>query len=75
MLEILSENRELQATIKEAEKMLTQVDIEKLPSYQLGVEKVARNLLDKLSDDEIAETTGLTLDEIRRLREEVIRRN
>ncbi len=55
--------------------MLTQVDIEKLPSYQLGVEKVARNLLDKLPDDEIAESTGLTLAEIRTLREEVSRKN
>ena len=84
--------------------MLTQVDIKKLPSYQLGLEQgleegreegleagiekgreegleagmekgreeeklqVARNLLDKLSDDEIAKTTGLSLQEIHRLR-------
>ena len=75
MLEILSENRELQETIKEVEKMLTQVDIKKLPSYQLGVEQVARNLLNKMSDEEIAETTGLTLEEIHRLREEESRKS
>ena len=75
MLEILSENRELQKTIKEVEKMLTQVDIKKLPSYQLGVEQVARNLLNKMPDEEIAETTGLTLEEIRRLREEESRKS
>ena len=99
MLEILSENRELQETIKEVEKMLTQVDIQKLPSYQLGMEKglekglekgheegrqeglkegklqVARNLLDKLPDDEIAETTGLRLQEIRSLRDKGSHRN
>ncbi|MCP4935848.1 MAG: hypothetical protein GY927_16975 [bacterium] len=87
MLEILSENRELQATIKEVEKMLTQVDIKKLPSYQLGMEQgheeglvegkiqVARKLLDELPDEKIAETTGLSLQEIRKLREEENRKN
>ncbi len=39
MLEILSENRDLKENIKEAEKMLTQVDVEKLPSYELGMER------------------------------------
>ncbi len=39
MLEILSENRELQEIIKKVEKMLTQVGIQKLPSYQLGMEQ------------------------------------
>ena len=79
MLEILSENRELQGTIKEVEKMLTQEDVKKLPSYQIGMEEgkleVARNLLSRMSDDEIAETTGITLDEIRKLREEESRKN
>ena len=131
MLEILSENRELQETIKEVEKMLTQVDIKKLPSYQLGLEQgleegreegiekgleegiekgleegiekgreqgiekgreegiekgreegfkegklqVARNLLDVLSDEKIAKTTGLRLEEVRELREEKSRNN
>ncbi len=63
--------------------MLTQVDIQKLPSYQLGMEQgleegklqVARNLLDELPDEKIAETTGLSLQVIRRLREEESRKN
>ena len=38
MLEILSENRDLQAQVKEAEKMLTQVDVKRLPSYAIGFE-------------------------------------
>ncbi len=103
MLEILSENRELQETIKEVEKMLTQVDIKKLPSYQLGLEQgleegreegiekgleegiergleegklqVARNLLDILSDEKIAHTTGLSLEAVLKLRAEKSRNN
>ncbi len=79
MLEILSENRELQGTIKEVEKMLTQVDRRKMPSYELGMEDgkllIARNLLDKLPDEKIAEATGLSLQEIRRLREGESRKN
>ena len=39
MLEILSDNRNLKAYIKEAEAMLTQVDVERLPSYELGMER------------------------------------
>ncbi len=39
MLEVLSENRDLKQQIKEAEKMITQVEVEKLPSYELGLEK------------------------------------
>jgi len=39
MLEVLSENRDLKDYIKEAEAMLTQVDVEKLPSYELGLEQ------------------------------------
>jgi predicted transposase YdaD len=39
MLEILSDNRDLKTHIKEAEAMLTQVDVERLPSYELGMEK------------------------------------
>ena len=38
MIEILSENRDLKRQIKEAEKMLTQVDVTNLPSYELGME-------------------------------------
>ena len=39
MLHILSVNRDLGEQIKEAEKMLTQIDIERIPSYQLGMER------------------------------------
>ena len=38
MLEILSTNRDLADTIKEEEKMLSQVNYTQLPSYQLGLE-------------------------------------
>ena len=38
MLEILSTNRDLADTIKEEEKMLSQVQYSQLPSYQLGLE-------------------------------------
>nr|VFK47264.1 MAG: Predicted transposase YdaD [Candidatus Kentron sp. TC]VFK49030.1 MAG: Predicted transposase YdaD [Candidatus Kentron sp. TC]VFK63526.1 MAG: Predicted transposase YdaD [Candidatus Kentron sp. TC] len=39
MLHILSLNRDLDQQIKEAEKMLTKIDIERIPSYQLGMER------------------------------------
>jgi len=39
MLEILSDNRDLKPYIKEAEAMLTRVEVERLPSYELGMEK------------------------------------
>lgn len=39
MLEILSDNRNLRAQVEEAERMLTQIDIERLPSYVIGMER------------------------------------
>ena len=39
MLHILSVNRDLKKEIKEAEKMLTRIDMTRIPSYQLGMEK------------------------------------
>ncbi len=36
MLEILSENRGLRPQVEEAEHMLTQVEIEQLPSFSIG---------------------------------------
>ncbi len=39
MLEILSKNRDLRAQIKEAERMLTEINIESLPSFSLGCER------------------------------------
>ena len=38
MLEILSENRDLKAAVTEAQRMLTQVDVKRLPSYTIGFE-------------------------------------
>ncbi|MBJ6611758.1 MAG: hypothetical protein JG718_15470 [Candidatus Thiothrix moscowensis] len=37
MLETLAENRDLQPNIKEAEQMLTQVDVTKFASYSWGM--------------------------------------
>jgi hypothetical protein len=84
MLETLSENRQLQHALDEAKQMLTQIDIEKLPSYRWGMEKgiakgmeegvlqekrrLAQQLLDVLDDHTIAVKTCLPLDEISRLR-------
>lgn len=39
MLDTLSGNRDLKNSIKEAEKMLREVDLEKLASYEIGLEK------------------------------------
>lgn len=39
MLETLAENRDLQPNIKEAEQMLTQVDVTKFASYRDGIAK------------------------------------
>ncbi len=82
MLEVLSTNRDLKDQLKEAEDMLRDIDWTQLPSYERemeqGIEKgrfeeklaVARKLLDKLSDEEIAEITSLKRDLIRQLRRE-----
>ena len=92
MLEVLSTNRDLKNELKEAEKMLTEIDRTQMPSYELGLEKgiekgreegiekgierglragklaVAQNLLDRLSDEEIVEITGLEMEAIQALR-------
>lgn len=39
MLQILSGNRDLSTQFKEAEKMLTRIEVEKLPFYQIGMER------------------------------------
>ena len=39
MLHILSVNRDLDSQIEEAEKMLTQIDMTRIPSYRIGMEK------------------------------------
>jgi hypothetical protein len=88
VVEILSENRNLKPYIREAERMLTQVDITRLPSYDWAWRRawksawskaagatqarlaVARNLLNVLGDDQIAETTGLSREDVVKLRSE-----
>jgi predicted transposase YdaD len=49
VLSILSENRNLQPLIliKEAGKMLTKVNVEKMPFYQLGMEKGLQEGIEK----------------------------
>ncbi|MCP4406174.1 MAG: hypothetical protein GY807_00100 [Gammaproteobacteria bacterium] len=73
---------DLRDYIKEAEAMLTRVDIKKLPSYKLGMEKgmqrgayiekrrVAKSLIELLSEEVIAEKTGPPIGAVRKLREE-----
>ncbi len=39
MLETLSENRNLKKTMKEVEDMLSEITIEQLPSYEIGMER------------------------------------
>jgi hypothetical protein len=39
MLETLSQNRDLKNTLKEVENMLRNIELEKLPSYEIGLEK------------------------------------
>ncbi|MEE9397220.1 MAG: hypothetical protein V3V31_09440 [Methylococcales bacterium] len=72
MLEVLSENRDLKQYIKEAEKMITDIEVEKLPSYELGmekgvekgIEKIVTNLLQHSDEAHVAASTGLSLDEV-----------
>lgn len=83
MLEILSENRKLQRQVQEAEKMLTQVDVKRLPSYAIGFEDgeargeargraqtqrdVVLSLLRRFNSAEIADLLGMDVDEVRRI--------
>ena len=80
MLEILSENRDLKAAVTEAERMLTQVDVKRLPSYTIGFEdgeetgeargtrqgeaQIVRRLLARLDAAEVADLLGLTPEEV-----------
>ncbi len=47
MIEVLSENRDLKHQIMEVERTLTQIDVKKLPSYQLGMEQGLEDGLEK----------------------------
>lgn len=81
MLDILASNRDLNLNIREELKMLT-IDVEKLATYQLGMEKgmekgayernmaIAKNLLERrMEPDLIAAVTGLSLAEIEGIRD------
>jgi len=47
MLEELSENRNLKKQVKEGERMLTEIDYKKLPSYELGFEMGAEKGIER----------------------------
>nr|VFK21470.1 MAG: Predicted transposase YdaD [Candidatus Kentron sp. LPFa]VFK36012.1 MAG: Predicted transposase YdaD [Candidatus Kentron sp. LPFa] len=47
MLHILSDNRDLQAEIEEADKMLTQVDLERMPFYEAIMERGVRQGMER----------------------------
>ncbi len=72
MMEILSDNRHLKDFIKEAEQMITQVNVENLPSYELGLEKgleqgmslLVIRLLKKYSPEAVAEMVELSLETV-----------
>jgi len=75
MLEILSKNRDLQAQVKEVEHMLTDIDIERLPSFNIGFERgeekgevrVVRCLLSRLGVAEVSELLGLAPEDVERI--------
>ena len=76
MMEMLSDNRNLKAATKEAETVITDINIETLPSYELGMEKgiekgmekgiqqIVKQLLAKNSPEKVAELTRLSLADI-----------
>ena len=76
MLEILSENRDLSALIKEEESMLSAVKLEDLPSYEIGVERgIEKNQIETvvnphnagLAVNKISQITGLSAKEINQI--------
>ena len=75
-LETLAENRNLQNLVKEKYKMI--VNIERLASYQEGVERgqeqerqeIVLRLLDKLPPEQVAELSGVPLEKIKAIQEE-----
>ncbi len=72
MLEILSDNRDLKDVIKEAELMLTQVDVERLPSYELGMEKGMEKGMERLHEKICQEKRRLAISLLDLLTDEVI---
>jgi len=75
MLEVLSKNRDLQTQVEEAEHMLTEIDIESLPSFNIGFGRgkeegkaqVVRHLLGRLGVAEASELLGLAPEEVKRM--------
>ena len=47
ILETLSTNRDLETTVKEAEEMLKNIELEKLPSYEIGFEQGIKDGIEK----------------------------
>jgi len=82
-LEILSENRDLKDIVKEEEKMLSEIKLEDLPSYEIGLERgeakmevkmeakiknIIQNMLAKFNDIQIHEITDVDLSTIQTIR-------
>lgn len=56
MVEVLSGNRNLKEKIREAEKMLSQVKLEDLPSYEIGMEQGLEQGLEQKERDIVLES-------------------
>ncbi len=83
MLEILSKNRDLKAQVEEAEHMLTEIDIESLPSFTIGFGRgkeegreegreegkaqVVHRLLSRHGAGEVSELLGLSVEDVERI--------
>lgn len=79
MPEILSENRDLKAQVEETESMLSENDIERMPSFAIGFERgevrgemrgearIVRRLLKRLDVTEVSDLLGLSPEEVERI--------
>jgi len=79
MLEILSKNRDLQAQVEEAEHMLTEINIESLPSFNIGFGRgkaegreegkaeIVHSLLSRVGVAEVSELLGLAPEAVKRI--------
>jgi hypothetical protein len=80
MLEILSDNRDLRKIVTEEEKMLSEVKVENLPSYNIGFErgeakgeargevKIIKSMLNFFDDKKIHQVTGVSMEKIKKIR-------
>jgi len=74
MIEILSSNRDLEEKVKEGEKMLV-VDIERMPSYQIGLEQGIEKGIEKGREEALIENAkkmimiGLDIETIHKVTE------